>query len=226
MADINLDQIEIIKGSSVLEITNPENTYMLGYKTINGIPTSVRIDFSQMTPLFGLSQEINDSTTTSPSNKAVKTALAGKADKKNGSGHLVVYTPDGKAVTHEELIEALESKAGRKEYVNVSLLNEKYDYLNKEAARNAVPEDIRTLGHTITYQLKPVSGRDKAIWRTEQFVGISLNDWSKPEYWSDRNSSRVFDGGRSDTISFARTINCGGASSAFDGELIDCGGAN
>lgn len=118
-----------------------------------------------------------------------------------------------------------ETKTERKEYVNVSHLNKKYDYASKAAARNAVPIKIRALGQTITYQLKPINEGDKAIWKTEQFAGTSLEDWSKPEYWSDRNSSRIFDGGRSDTISWARTINCGGSGSDFDGELVDCGGS-
>lgn len=207
MADVNLDQIEIIKGSSVLEITNPENTYMLGYKTINGIPTTVRIDFSQMTPLFGLSQEINDSTTTSPSNKAVKTALAGKADKKNTSGHLVVYTPDGKAVTHAELTKALEGKAdglyvdpktnqlflksgektlgtgitlpenGSGGLPNISKENDKYNYASKQEARAALPEKERYKGIVITYQL--ATGE----WVLDMFIGDALGSWSNEGSW-------------------------------------------
>lgn len=53
MATIDIENIEIVKGSSVLPVTNPTSTWLLGFKTINGVKTTVQIDVANMTnPLY------------------------------------------------------------------------------------------------------------------------------------------------------------------------------
>lgn len=69
------DKIVIIKGSSVLQVTNPTGATFLGYKTVNGEKQTIQVDFSNMTPLFGVSQTVGNSTTLAPSEKAVKNAI-------------------------------------------------------------------------------------------------------------------------------------------------------
>ncbi len=49
MATIDIENIEIVKGSSVLPVTNPTSTWLLGLKTINGVKTTVQIDVANMT---------------------------------------------------------------------------------------------------------------------------------------------------------------------------------
>lgn len=69
------DKIVIIKGSSVLQVTNPTGATFLGYKTVNGEKQTIQVDFSNMTPLFGVSQSVGSSTTLAPSENAVKNAI-------------------------------------------------------------------------------------------------------------------------------------------------------
>ena len=70
MAGIDSDNLEIIKGSDVLPIDNPEGATFLGYKTIEGVKTSIQIDFEDMTPLFGVTQEKGSNIELVPSQKA------------------------------------------------------------------------------------------------------------------------------------------------------------
>lgn len=112
--------------------------------------------------------------------------------------------------------------ATKKAFLNVSQLRKKYDYASKAAARADVPESMRALGQVLIYKLSD-SG-----WKQEIFNGNQLSEWALPEKWKPvGGSSRVFDGGRADTkYGGARTIACGGAGSVFDGELVDCEGAD
>jgi len=94
MATIEAENLEIIKGSETLQETNPEGATFLGYKEINGAQTTVQVDFSQMTPLFGVSQEVGTSITLAPSEAAVKGELNLKADKTDTNGNDVQYAPE------------------------------------------------------------------------------------------------------------------------------------
>jgi hypothetical protein len=110
--------------------------------------------------------------------------------------------------------------ATKKAFLNVSQLKKKYDYASRTAAHADVPDDMRALGQVLIFKLSFYG------WKQEIFNGDLLSDWANPEIWKPfGGSSRVFDGGRSDTVSWARSIDCGGSGSAFDGELVDCGGS-
>lgn len=75
--------------------------------------------------------------------------------------------------------EDLQSKATRSEYLNVSSLNNKYDYADNTAARNAIPANLRGLGQRITYCL---TGNN---WVKEQFIGASVTtNWSDNTNWT------------------------------------------
>jgi|GEM_PF-3743992 len=90
------------------------------------------------------SQWVNLETPVYPENVATKDDLTDYA-KTQTSGGKVVRTPDGTI--------DLSLKADRKTIFNVSQFNNKYDYVNRTAARNAVPENLRGLGQIITYYL-------------------------------------------------------------------------
>ncbi len=68
-------------------------------------------------------------------------------------------------------------KTSRSETFNVSQYNNKYDYASQDAARNAVPTDLRGLGQIVTYKL--ASGK----WVTEQYIGTDLSAWSTTINW-------------------------------------------
>lgn len=82
MAEIDSDNLEIIKGSEVLPIESPEGSTFLGYKTIEGVETSVQIDFDNMIPLFGITENIAEGDTTHAiSGNAVYTKITGGLSK-------------------------------------------------------------------------------------------------------------------------------------------------
>lgn len=114
------------------------------------------------------------------------------------------------------------AKTNKKEYINLSQYKEKYDYMSKELARKDVPEELRALGQVVVYKLNTIG------WKAEVFIGEDLTLWQIPECWKDfRSSSRIFDGGRADSVyGGVRIVNGGNANTVFDGDLIDCGGAN
>ena len=60
---------------------------------------------------------------------------------------------------------------------NVSQLNNKYDYADKQAARNAVPSGFRAFGQIVSYKL--ASGD----WVTEQYIGTTLDVWATDDNW-------------------------------------------
>lgn len=113
-------------------------------------------------------------------------------------------------------------------FCNLSQSVNKYDFANKTEARKAIIESERTPGQIITYRLAPANAGDSPRWINEQFVGQNQSEWDKPEAWrSIGTSPRIFDGGRADTLyAGTRSVNCGGANSGFDGELVDCATAS
>ncbi|NDV77843.1 hypothetical protein [Dysgonomonas sp. 511] len=70
-------------------------------------------------------------------------------------------------------------------HINVSQLNDTYDYQDKTTARSSVPEASRSLGQELTYSL--VSGE----WISEQFVGESLSEWLEENNWKVSDSSKI-----------------------------------
>lgn len=66
MADIDIDNLEIIKGSDVLPVESPEGATFLGYKDIEGVKTTVQVDFEDMTPLFEVTQVVTEGDITHP----------------------------------------------------------------------------------------------------------------------------------------------------------------
>lgn len=101
------------KFNEFTKVTDPTGCTFAGY---NGTE-DIQIDFSNMTPLFGVTSEEGSSST-----------LAGSQDM-------------------------VSKKADRSETLNVSQLNNKYDYINSTLARNAVPDDLRGMGQSIAYKV-------------------------------------------------------------------------
>lgn len=130
-----------------------------------------------------------------------------------------------KADNNNTAIENLEkgvnkSKTDRKEFVNLSMLHNRYNYSNRTEARNDVPAEIRALGQKITYCTASEG------WKEEQFTGISLSQWSNTLYWSEGVRGVVYSLGRGDsTYADVQVLNCGGAHNEED-HIIDCGGAD
>lgn len=135
-----------------------------------------------------------------------------------------VLSAHKKAEDNTKAIENLEkgiddSKTEKKEYLNISLFNNIYDYANKTTARNAVPDDMRALGQKITYCVTNEG------WKTEQFVGTDLEQWIDPLFWREESAGAIYSLGRADTVfGDVQVIDCGGADNNSD-RIIDCGGA-
>ena len=103
--------------------------------------------------------------------------------------------------------EAVKDKTDRKEFLNISQISNKFDYVDKTTARNAVASTLRAPGQVVLFRLFT------GDWLAQQFTGKNVSDWIKTEYWEDfGTSSRVFDGGRADTVyGGARIVDCGDA---------------
>ena len=103
-----------------------------------------------------------------------------------------VANEEGPSVTLAGSQELVSKKTSRTEAFNVSQFNNKYDYIDKNAARSAVPTEFRALGQIITYKL--VSGK----WVTESYQGIDLTDWVNSANWLNQmdrlysNHSQLF----------------------------------
>ncbi|WP_108822002.1 SGNH/GDSL hydrolase family protein [Dysgonomonas sp. Marseille-P4361] len=68
-------KIKIIKGSELPIVEDINKSTFLAYENKTIGLKSGRIDFSKMSPLFGITQTIDDSTTTAPASKVIKTTL-------------------------------------------------------------------------------------------------------------------------------------------------------
>lgn len=103
--------------------------------------------------------------------------------------------------------DAVKDKTNRQEFLNISQVNNKFDYVDKTTARNAVPDFLRASGQVVLFRLFT------GDWLAQQFTGSNISNWVKTEYWEDfGTSSRVFDGGRADTMyGGARIVDCGDA---------------
>lgn len=164
MADVvNASEIEVIKGSELPEVTSPEGMTFLGYDENSNPIETKRISFSNMTPLFGVSNEEGHSIT-----------LAGSQD-------------------------LVSKKTSRSETFNVSQYNNKYDYIDKVAARFAVPTEFRALGQIITYKL--ASG----AWKTESYVGGDTTDWLNQTHWIEYNKKLTWTSFDDTTLSITST---------------------
>ncbi|MDU1906318.1 MAG: hypothetical protein E6772_16230 [Dysgonomonas sp.] len=130
-------------------------------------------------------------------------ASAIKFDMFFGSTNITI----GGTEADEYIKEAVKDKTDRKEFFNVSQINNKFDYPDKVTARNAVTDTLRASGQVVLFRLFT------GDWLAQQFTGKNTSDWEKTEYWEDfGSSSRVFDGGRADTLyGGARIVDCGDA---------------
>ncbi|WP_165021519.1 CotH kinase family protein [Dysgonomonas sp. ZJ279] len=85
--------------------------------------------------------------------------------------------------------EAVKDKADKKEFFNVSQLRAKYNYSDKKAAREDVPDYLRALGQVIIYQLST------GDWIAEQFIAEIANNnlWIADSSWKAFGSGGVLD---------------------------------
>lgn len=90
-------------------------------------------------------------------------------------------------------------KTSRTELINISQINAKYDYIDRVAARYAVPVEFRTLGQIITYKL--ASG----AWITESYVGGNTTDWLNQTHWLEFNKKLTWTCFDDTTISITPT---------------------
>ena len=107
-------------------------------------------------------------------------------DQKDPDGNAYIFQFDGTSWGNTGLIAFPDDVASKKEVdkkadktiiLNVSQLNEKYNYTDNLTARNAVPVQLRGLGQQITYQLAT------GDWIVEQFIGNNISDWAVSENW-------------------------------------------
>lgn len=106
------------------------------------IDMSFDTDFANFDVFFGNGINLIDG---ADAQQYINEATRDKADKVNSEGDKVVYAPNGSI--------DISGKADKADILNVSRLNEKYNYATKQEARNSVPTNLRALGQTLIYYL-------------------------------------------------------------------------
>lgn len=69
-------------------------------------------------------------------------------------------------------------QSANKALINVSQYNNKYDYADVTAARNAVPVSLRALGQLVCYKL--LSG----VWGFDKYIGTNVSGWATLTNWA------------------------------------------